>query len=130
MKIRKSGFGLILDRVDFCPKCKLPILSETKIPQDIVSEVVYHFEDAFDWVKENALFLFLIIMTSICGYIIIKEYIPIISNQKLEVYMSTVNEVNFALLGLILVAITLAWNRAQEAINELSLQDALILRKK
>lgn len=119
-KIKRNGLSLIVYRVDICPKCKLPTHSETRIPQGIISDIASLTEDVFDWLKENKSLLFLIAISLLFVYIIVKEYVPIISNGKLEPYMNTVIQVSFALLGLILVAITLAWNRAQEALNELS----------
>jgi hypothetical protein len=98
--------------------------SETKVPQDIWRALKFFYKSIIEeWVIKNKYFIILLIIIGFLTFVGIFVLVPGMQQSKLEeiihLITTTVIQTCVALAGLLLVAITLAWNRAQNAINEL-----------
>lgn len=123
-KIKRKGLKFIVHRLDYCKNCNFKSQSTSIIPDDLIKDLLCKLEDIKDFIVENIYTTILLIIISMITLYSIILYVPSLSVSKLDNISNTLLPIiiqsNISIIGLVIVAITLSWNRAENDLSKLA----------
>lgn len=114
---------IIIHKSGYCKKCDTIIQESTEIPNDFIQSFKSDVLDFFESIKKQISIVILSFFITILTFYSVFIYLPKIDierlNNVMSIILTSIIQGNIALIGLILVSITLAWNRAQNDLEKL-----------